>query len=188
MGLLGRIFGRSEQRVSGEAPKVEAMTFALMPNVSARVPVAVPLPLPVQNGTRSVDAYTSEDVERVVLPSGNFSVCDLTEVQAVRARIVGSGYWVTTQERTIYGGMEYLLVREPRNKYDKNAIAIYGKSRKVGYVTTSKAAAMSELLDTMGYDRYRIGGAGVDPSSSRLWADLPSIPELRRFAKEHGAQ
>lgn len=156
-----------------------------MSNLAAQTPESLPATDLV--GTRSVGNYTNEDVETVTLPSGDFSVLDLTELQTVRARIVGSGFWVTTRERAVYGGMEYLLVREPKNKHDENAVAIYGKGRKVGYVTTSKAAAISALLDSMGHDRYLIGGAGVDPNSSRLWADLPSIPALRQFAESHAA-
>ena len=185
MGFLGRFFGRSEQRESLDAPKMPAPSLPPMLNLAAQTPA--PLPATDPAGTQSADSYTNEDVETVTLPSGDFSVLDLTELQAVRARIVGSGFWVTTRERAVYGGMEYLLVREPKNRHDENAVAIYGKGRKVGYVTTSKAAAMSALLDTMGYDRYLIGGAGVDPNSSRLWADLPSIPALRQFAKSHAA-
>lgn len=111
----------------------------------------------------------------------------LTQVQAVQARIVRSEFWFTTRERAVYGGMEYLLVQGPKNKHGENAVAINGKGCKLGYVTTSKAAAISELLDPMGYDRHLFGGAGVDPSSFRLCSDLPSIPALRRFAKDHGA-
>lgn len=100
---------------------------------------------------------------------------------------MGSGIWVTTRERAIYGGMEYLLIREPKNKHDKNAVATNGKGRKLGCLTASKAEAISELLDPMGYDRHLFGGAGVDQSSFRLCSDLPSIPALRHFAKDHGA-
>lgn len=185
MGLLGRLFGRSKQHENIEESEMPAPSEPLLSNVALQTPA--PFPATEPTATESAVSNWSEDVETVTLPSCDFSVLDLRELQTVRARIVGSGFWVTTHERTVYGGMDYLLVREPENKHDENAVAIYGKGRKVGYVTTSKAAAMSSLLEAMGYDRYLIGGAGVDPNSSKLWADLPSIPALRKFAKNHVA-
>lgn len=49
------------------------------------------------------------------------------------------------------GGHEYeclaLLIREPNNRHDKNAVAVSIDSRKVGYVPRREAASMAKLMD-----------------------------------------
>ena len=40
-----------------------------------------------------------------------------------------------------------LLKREPHNTYDKNAIAIYRASKKVGYIPKDNARILATLLD-----------------------------------------
>lgn len=47
-----------------------------------------------------------------------------------------------------------LLVREPENRHDRNAIAVFIDSRKVGYVPRREAAAMSKLLDRKGHQSF----------------------------------
>ena len=39
------------------------------------------------------------------------------------------------------------LVREPENKFDKNAIAIHYKNQKIGFVPREKNEVLSKLLD-----------------------------------------
>lgn len=51
------------------------------------------------------------------------------------------------RDREAYSGREYPLVREPENKHDSNAVAVYGRGRKVGYLSTAKAAGVGPELD-----------------------------------------
>ena len=52
--------------------------------------------------------------------------------------------------------MKLKLVKEPDNSYDKDAIAVYVGSDKVGYVANSKSSMASELknLPKISYARY----------------------------------
>ncbi|MDE0545477.1 HIRAN domain-containing protein [Microbacterium sp. C7(2022)] len=118
-------------------------------------------------------------VERI--DPSSLTVVDLLGVDAMRMRIKGSVAWVTDTERARYGGQEYLLVREPDNEFDAQAIAVYGRGRKVGYVPASKAAALAPLLDALEADAYLVAGAAVQQNSIRLWVDVPRVPALRSF-------
>lgn len=121
-------------------------------------------------------------VKRVALVEAGFSVLDLRELPSSRFRIVGSAYWVTDAGRHKHGSDEYLLVREPRNRWDTNAVAVYGKERKVGYLTEAKAAALAPILDGLPYDAFRVGGAAPSGNSITTWVDIPALPKLRKFA------
>lgn len=48
-------------------------------------------------------------------------------------------------------GQSMLLVREPANPHDKNAIAVYVR---VGFVKASEAASLAPKLDVLGYETY----------------------------------
>lgn len=123
-------------------------------------------------------------VKKVMLDEGAVSILDLRELPSSRFRIVGSAFWVTDSGRYKHGGNEYLLVREPRNKRDANAVAVYGRGRKVGYLTEAKAAALAPIFDELGFGAYRVGGTAPAPNSVRMWVDLPALPKLRAFAKK----
>jgi hypothetical protein len=113
----------------------------------------------------------------------SLSVLDLREIPSVRMRIKGSANWVTDKQREKFGGTEYLLVREPKNRHDESAIAVHGKGRKVGYVSAAKAAALAPLLDPLPFDAFLVGGMSVIENSIRLWVDIPKVVELRQFLK-----
>ena len=42
------------------------------------------------------------------------------------------------------------LVREPENKFDKNAVAVYVGAEKVGYIPKGKNVALAALIDQTG--------------------------------------
>ena len=109
---------------------------------------------------------------------------DLREVLSTRMRIKGSANWVKDSARPKFGGTEYLLVREPENEFDTSAVAVYGKGRKVGYLSSVKAAGLAPILDPLGFDAFIVGGASVFENSIRLWVDVPVLAELRRFLKK----
>ena len=108
---------------------------------------------------------------------------DLREVPSTRMRIKGSANWVKDSARAKFGGTEYLLVREPENEFDTSAVAVYGKGRKVGYLSSVKAAGLAPILDPLGFDAFIVGGVSVFENSIRLWVDVPVLAELRRFLK-----
>ncbi len=114
-------------------------------------------------------------------------ILDLRALDSRRLRVVGSAYVCSDRDRKLYGGTEYLLVREPDNRADAHAVAVYGKGRQLGYTSAAKGAAISPLLEKIGADAYLVGGSSVTDSSIRLWVDLPSVAALRAYAAEHAA-
>lgn len=108
---------------------------------------------------------------------------DLRHLPSTRYRIRGSAFVVSDANRKRLGGGRYQLVREPENRHDACAVAIYGQGQKVGYVSAKKAASLAPLLDRLGDVAFVVGGAGVVSNSIRLWVDLPHLPELRAFVK-----
>ncbi|MGO4230418.1 HIRAN domain-containing protein [Arthrobacter sp. YAF34] len=122
-------------------------------------------------------------VKKVALHEAGLSILDLRELPSNRFRIVGSGFWVTDSGRYKHGGSDYVLVREPKNKWDANAVAVYGKGRKVGYLSEAKAAALAPIFDQLPFDAYRVGGAPPADNSIRMWVDVPAVPKLRAFVK-----
>lgn len=167
MGLLDRLFGsRSAPSIAKEPPEPENITEWEVESFSDEGEDAEP------------------DVQVVRLPLGELDVLDLSGVAPTkRTRIVGSFGWVTEEDRRIYGGSSYLLVREPHNQFDPQAVAVYGKGRKVGYLSSAKAAAFSQILDPLSFDAFKVGGASVSSDSIRMWVDLPTLPSLRAFVK-----
>jgi len=128
---------------------------------------------------------TSRDnhVKIATIDVASLKVLDLREVGSTRTRIKGSEYWMSDSARARFGDTEYLLLREPKNRNDANAVAVYGKGRKVGYVSAAKAAALAPILDPLPFDAFKVGGASVMENSIRLWVDLPRLGEMREFLK-----
>jgi hypothetical protein len=116
---------------------------------------------------------------RADLHVDKLNIMDLRGLEARRLRIVGSSYVCSDRDRQVYGGTQYLLVREPDNRADGNAVAVYGKGRQLGYASSSKAGALGPLLERLGADAYLVNGASMTDASIKLWVDLPSLPALR---------
>ncbi|WP_141989628.1 HIRAN domain-containing protein [Rhodoglobus vestalii] len=132
-------------------------------------------------------AYARENPAKVAkINLDSREILDLRSVASTRMRVVGSANWVTDKQRAKYGGTDYLLVREPKNKFDVNAVAVYGKGRKMGYISAAKAAALAPILDPLPFDSFQIGGTSVIENSIRLWVDVPKLPDLRNFVKTLG--
>lgn len=106
---------------------------------------------------------------------------DLRALPSTRFRIVGSEFYVKDHERADFGGSEYVLVREPENEHDANAVAVYGKGRKIGHLSAAKAKSLAPELDRLGPAGFVVTGEGTSANSIRMWVDVPSIVELRRF-------
>lgn len=146
--------------------------------------------LPMADVDRALDdlreILRQEEMAKVkTIDVDSLRVLDLTSVDSVRMRIKGVAYWVTVAEREEFGALEYLLVREPDNEHDANAIAVYGHSRKVGHVSAARAAALAPLLDQLTADAFKVTGTTTQPNSSVLWVDVPKVPALRSFARDH---
>lgn len=175
--ILRRLLG-SDARRTHPAP-----VKAAQPSQS-RQPSSAQAPEIVTNSFRTDAAdplRRAASVKKHTIEMTDLKIVDLAELPSLRTRIKGSAYWVTDAERRRHGGNEYLLVREPSNEHDPNAVAVYGCGRKVGYLSTAKAAALAPPLDQLGADAYRVTGAGANAQSIRLWIDLPRTPALRDF-------
>jgi hypothetical protein len=120
-------------------------------------------------------------VKKDMLDYSSMRVRDMTSLPSRRLRIRGSFAYVTAEQRSVFGGTEYLLVREPQNRHDANAIAVYGRQRKIGYVAARTAATMCVWLDQLDGDGFVVKGTSTLGDSIRLWVDLPSIPALRDY-------
>ena len=74
--------------------------------------------------------------------------------------------------RGLQRGAKMILVREPENKFDKNAVAVYvadagGKGwTRVGYVPKAKNVVLSQFIDQSG---------DVDPEVSMAFDSVPGV-------------
>lgn len=107
---------------------------------------------------------------------------DLRELASTRVRVKGTQYRVHDPERRAGGDRLYVLRREPGNRRDPSAIAVYAQGRGIGYVSTVRAERMAPLLDRLG-GAALVNGVGADTDSIRLWVDLPDEDALRGFVR-----
>ncbi|GGE86520.1 HIRAN domain-containing protein [Mycetocola zhadangensis] len=207
MGILDWLLGRTPPKRPTATTSQKRSTPPVITPVAAPKGLAVTINRPggiVETKVVEPDGTTFDDwvadmekkespaarqprIQKVSVDERALSILDIRGVDSIRVRIVGSAYCLTHKERDTFGGAEYLLKPEPENKHDPHAIAVYGRGRKVGYVSSAKASALSGILATMPFDAFRIAGASTTESSSRMWADLPRLPALRTFAKGHPA-
>jgi len=136
---------------------------------------------------RSTSRTRAPRVKKDTIVEAQMSIIDLRSLDYVRTRIKGTANYLNDGDRAVYGGTEYVLVREPKNPNDADAVAIYGNERKVGYVSAAKAASMSSVLDGISADAFRVSGTSVIDHSIVLWVDLPRISALRVFARSVGS-
>jgi len=147
----------------------------------------------VEDDGRTFDQWVADMEAKTPAPSSRIRVksqtvdlesltqCDLRQLPNVRTRIKGSAYVISDSNRAKFGGTEYLLVREPSNKADTSAVAIYGNGHKVGYLSAAKAATFAPLLDSMSEEAFVVGGTSIAEHSIKLWVDLPTLPSIRGF-------
>ncbi|WP_166784722.1 HIRAN domain-containing protein [Cryobacterium sp. TMT2-14] len=109
-------------------------------------------------------------------------VLDLRSIPATQYRIVGSAFSVTQAGRYAHGADQYLLIREPRNKHDPNAVAVYGKGRRVGYVSRTKAAMLAPILDPLPQDAFLVNGTGMG-AEKQMQVGIPAAAGLQKFLK-----
>jgi hypothetical protein len=138
-----------------------------------------------QDVDRQIDQL---DADAQVRPSrvnvDGLNIIDLTELEPTRLRIRGTANYILDSHRSKLIATQWLLIREPKNVHDTNAVAVHAlDGRKVGFVSAKRAALMAPLLDQMDGDAYLVGGSGATPETIALHVDLPRIAELRDFAK-----
>lgn len=186
--MLRRLLG-GDARTTHPAPVKAVSPSSQRPavtQVQARQLSSAQGPETVTNSLRTDEAADqpreATAAKKHTIEMADLRIVDLAELPSLRTRIKGSAYWVTDAERRRHGGNEYLLVRERDNEHDPNAVAVYGRGRKVGSLSTAKAAALVPSLDRLSADAYRVTGAGTNAQSIRLWVDLPRTPVLRGFA------
>lgn len=111
---------------------------------------------------------------------------DLRELPSSRVRVKGTQFLVHDPERSRTGDRLYVLRREPRNRREASAIAVYARGRSIGYVADVRASLMAPLLDRLGGAAI-VNGSGSEADSIRLWVDLPHLAELHAFVVAHEA-
>ncbi|MBG6060145.1 hypothetical protein RCH16_003620 [Cryobacterium sp. MP_M5] len=121
-------------------------------------------------------------VKKKVVDVSKLKVLDLRSIPATKYRIVGSAYSATQDGLYAHGGNEYLLIREPRNKHDANAVAVYGKGRRVGYATRAKAKMLAPILDPLPYTAFLVAGTGM-ADSVQMQVGIPAAAALQKFVK-----
>jgi len=123
-------------------------------------------------------------ITKEFLAVSEMRLMDLAAVQAVRHRIVGLAHYTPAgRDREQYGDTTYVLVLEPENKADKNAIAVYGHNcgRKVGFLSAAKAAQLHPILKRAEVDGFTVAGESTRGISEQLWVDVPNARGMAAF-------
>lgn len=181
MGLFSRLFGKAVEAepVEPVVSRVPASKYAEPRWHRSDNVVETPAwnrPVLMQT-TRANSKPTLEPfVDDIQVPDG---ALDLRSVTSRRVRVVGTSNYVAGQ----FEVWTWVLRREPRNRHDKNAIAVHFlDGTKAGFVSAKQASTLAPLLDQTGFDRFVVTGVGSEgTTSSRLWADIPSLPALRSY-------
>lgn len=68
-------------------------------------------------------------------------------------------------------GKPVLLVREPENKFDKRAIAVWIDGERVGYVPRNQNGILSNFIDQVGqpWEQPALAQDGTDPAPTVVW-------------------
>ncbi len=131
-------------------------------------------PVAVDRAMDRIREQGARKIERTEVTEAD--AVDLRGLDGIDANIAGISHWLTDAERKKFADDHYLLVREPHHEVDPNAIAVFGKSRKVGYVSAGRAKALAPILDSIGAVAYLVAGRG-------LTMNLPRIDPLRDFTE-----
>ena len=74
-----------------------------------------------------------------------------------------------------------VLVREPRNPYDKNAVAVTIKSSLVGYLKKDQAARVSGQMDSAKLKRFECKAKIIGPDIFGVFLKVPKFGEIEIF-------
>ncbi len=105
---------------------------------------------------------------------------DLRHLPTITCRVRGLKYHVDEAPRAEYQSRGYLLVREPENAHDKDAIAVYSRGVRIGFVAASRAGSTAPLLDQLGAPAFRVDGR--PDGYGRVIVEVPTVPSLRELA------
>ena len=95
--------------------------------------------------------------------------------------IVGMNYIKTEAVvAALQPGHAVMLVREPTNEHDPNAVAVWVDGRRVGYVPKKQNVALAQFIDQAGADTI-VNGALLEAPKIGMDSDLQrtkSIPAV----------
>ncbi|RRJ85603.1 hypothetical protein EG850_12745 [Gulosibacter macacae] len=114
----------------------------------------------------------------------DLQVVDLSGLDTIRQKVKGVSFYLSVNERKHAVANSFMLVRDPRNEYDSNAVGVYSpEGRQVGHVSASRAVILAPEFDRIGADAYRVSGAPPNTEGSVVpFIDLPTAPAIRAFA------
>lgn len=137
-----------------------------------------------QDVDRKIDQLVADaHVKPERVNDDGLNIIDLTWLEPTRLRVRGTANYIRDSQRAKLIATQWLLIREPENVHDANAVAVHAlDGRKVGFVSAKRAALMAPLLDQLDGGAYLVGGSGAKPETIALHVDLPRIGELRAFA------
>ena len=106
---------------------------------------------------------------------------DVRHLPTITCRVRGLKYHLEEAPQPEHKSRGYLLVREPENAADKDAIAVYSPhGTRIGFVAASRAASTASLLDQLGAHAFRVDGR--PDGYGRVIVEVPTVPSLRQFA------
>lgn len=109
-------------------------------------------------------------------------VIDLRVPDGISCAVAGISHWVDDDTKWAFSDDKFYLRREPTNEYDSSAIAVYGGTRKFGYLSASRAERYAPLFDEFGAETFAVARDLTRPRMSFL---LPKIGDMRAAAKSH---
>lgn len=70
---------------------------------------------------------------------------------------------------SLAGGETAVLIREPQNKFDANAVAVWISGRRVGYIPKAQNKVLADFIDKAGadYDRNALMAMDQNPDTAR---------------------
>ena len=85
--------------------------------------------------------------------------------------IVGMDHQGTTDiVAALQPGVTVTLVREPENKFDKNAIAVWSGGKRIGYIPSKQNAGLAAAMDqgAHGYDSAKLLAMDQKPDARAM--------------------
>lgn len=147
---------------------------------SGALPSATNTSAPTPTATTSTPRRVTE-VTRLFDPAED--VAYPPNLPTVSGKIRGISY--ATSSVDIFKGT-CRLIPEPDNSYDKNAVLVFFDDRKGGYIPAGRAQSYAPLLTQLGAPLVVTYRRHSDTAYPRI--DLPSVPALRAFVRDHANQ
>ncbi len=96
----------------------------------------------------SIVKFTPEMLS-VIAGKNNIPLPFQKDIFLIEIQVAGTSFRrnIKELEPQLESGQMYRMVREPENKYDANAIAIYFEEEKLGYIPAEQNEIMARLMD-----------------------------------------